>query len=80
LAVLLSPAEWERLARTAELGRHLAQALGQRADILDEIAAGETHPVMAAFGLWQDEEDLSELASEIERNRQSQPPRPALTP
>jgi prevent-host-death family protein len=80
LAVLVSSAEWERMARTAALGQHLAQALGQTPEILDEIAAGTTHPIMAAFGLWQNEEDLADLASEIERNRQNQPLRPPLTP
>jgi hypothetical protein len=58
----------------------LAQALSQSTEILAEIAAGQTHPVMAAFGLWQYEEDLAELATEIERNRQNLRPRSTLTP
>lgn len=80
LAVLISPAEWERLQRTAELGSHLAQALGQDPAILKAIADGELHPLMAAFGVWREEEDLAALSDEIEHNRASQPGRPALTP
>lgn len=80
LAVLISPAEWERLQRTAELGSHLAQVLGQDPAILATIADGEMHPIMAAFGLWRAEEDLADLSDEIVRNRASQPERPTLAP
>ena len=76
LAVLISSAEWERLQRTAELGSHLAQALGQDPAILAAIAEGTLHPIMAAYGLWRDAEDLADLAEEIEHNRANQPQRP----
>lgn len=74
---MISPAEWERLQRTAQLGSHLAQALGQDPAILAAVAEGTLHPIMAAFGLWRDEEDLADLAGEIERNRAGQSQRPA---
>ena len=80
LAVLISPAEWERLQRTAELGNHLAQALGQDPAILAAIAEGTVHPIMAAFGLWRNEDDLADLASEVEHSRAGQLPRPTLEP
>lgn len=80
LAVLVSPVEWERLRRTAQLGNHLAQALGQDPTILEAVAQGELHPIMAAFGLWRDAEDLDDLSDQITRNRATQPERPALTP
>jgi prevent-host-death family protein len=80
LAVLVSAGEWERLQRTAELGQHLAQALGQDPELLGAIAAGEAHPLMAAFGLWQHEEELAGLSDEVARNRMAQPPRPAAVP
>lgn len=80
LAVLISPTEWERLQRTAELGSYLAQALGQDPAILAAIADGEAHPIMAAYGLWQAEDDLADLSDGTMRNRASQPERPALTP
>jgi prevent-host-death family protein len=80
LAVLISPAEFARLQRTAELGNHLAQALGQDPALLEAIAEGSVHPIMAAYGLWQAEENLDDLAGEIERNRAAQPERPALKP
>lgn len=80
LAVLISPGEWERLQRTAEMGQMLAQALGQDSAILDAVAAGTAHPIMAAFGLWQEEEDLADLAADVADNRVGQPDRtpPAL--
>ena len=48
--------------------------------ILAAIAEGTVHPIMAAFGLWRDADDLADLADEIERNRANQPERPALEP
>ncbi len=80
LAVLISADEWERLQRSAELGSHLAQALGQDPALLAAVAEGTVHPIMSAFGLWQDEEELASLAGEIERNRSSQPQRPVAAP
>jgi hypothetical protein len=61
------------------LAKLLAQAaaLGQNAEVLEAIAAGKVHPVMAAFGLWAGEEELQGLADEIAANREGQPQRPA---
>jgi prevent-host-death family protein len=80
LAVLVSSAEWEKLQRTAALGHHLAQSLGQDPHILAAIAEGKMHPIMAAFGLWQEEEELADLSIEIAENRMNQPQRPAIAP
>jgi hypothetical protein len=35
----------------------------------ERVHAGEVHPAMAAFGLWVDEADLTNLADEIAANR-----------
>ncbi len=71
LAAIISAGELERLDRATEVTRRLAQALGQSTDLLEEIEAGEAHPAMAAFGLWKDEDDLSDLEACISENRQS---------
>ena len=78
LAVLLSTAELAHLERNAQLAHRLASALGQDADLLTQIEAGEVHAAMLAFGLWQDEPDLEELETDIYTNRQQQPERPNL--
>ena len=79
LAVLISAADLERLERAAQMGRHLALALGQDPERLAQIERGELHPAMAAFGLWQDEPDLAGLSDEIANNRQDQPERTDLS-
>lgn len=75
VAALIGVNEWERLQRTNRTARQLALALGQQAELLQRIEAGEVHPVMAAFGLWRDEDDLASLAEEIRKNRREQPDR-----
>ncbi|MCX6050147.1 MAG: type II toxin-antitoxin system prevent-host-death family antitoxin [Chloroflexi bacterium] len=77
MAVLISAADLERLERRAQLGQRLALALGQDIQILEQIEQGDLHPVMAAYGLWRDEEDLATLTDEITLNRQNQAARPA---
>ena len=76
LAALISAGELERLERSAEITRRLAQTLGQSAKLLEEIEAGKVHPAMAAFGLWKDEEDLDDLETQIINNRQRVSSRP----
>jgi hypothetical protein len=49
----------------------LALALGQDETVLREIEAGQAHPAMAAFGLWEDDE-LDQLGVEIYANRERQ--------
>jgi prevent-host-death family protein len=71
VAVILSPAEYERMQRTVSTARRLALALGQDQALLEEIEAGRVHPAMAAFGLW-DSEELDEIAAELEANRARQ--------
>jgi len=34
------------------------------------IEVGKVHRAMATFGLWQDEEDLDDLETQIIKNRQ----------
>lgn len=69
VAVLLSPADLERLERTAHMAQRLALALGQDRALLEKIERREVHPAMAAFGLWRDEPDLAELDQEIRAER-----------
>ena len=76
LAALISAGELERLERSAEITRRLAQTLGQSSTLLEEIEAGKVHPAMAAFGLWKDEEDLDDLEAQIINNRQRASSRP----
>jgi hypothetical protein len=64
---------------TREEVYRLALALGQSAELLEQIEAGEAHPIMAAFGLWANEEDLADLADEIYANRERQIPRTGVT-
>ena len=71
VAVLVGPQDLERLERTAEAARRLALALGQSAEILKEIEAGEAHPAMAAYGLWKGPE-LEALTAEVYANRDNQ--------
>lgn len=59
----------ERLERSADLLRRLAQALGQSEAILAEIASGAEHPITAAFGLMADQPEWDETVAEIYRQR-----------
>jgi len=75
VAVLLSVDELERLERTSQAVYQRALALGQSAELLKQIETGEVHPIMAAYGLWEDEDDLADLTDEIYANRERQTPR-----
>jgi prevent-host-death family protein len=79
MAVLISATDLERLERTAQMGHHLALALGQDPDLLAQIERGELHPAMAAFGLWQGDPNLADLSDEITTNRHQQPERANLS-
>ena len=76
VAALIGAEELDRLERSTEITRRLAQALGQSAELLAKIDAGKVHPAMAAFGLWKDEEDLDDLEAQIIRNRRRKSSRP----
>ena len=76
LAALISAGDLERLERSAEITRRLAQTLGQSSMLLEKIEEGKVHPAMAAFGLWQDEEDLDDLETQIINNRRRGSSRP----
>ncbi len=71
VAVLINPAELERLERSARAARRLAFALGQDGAILEQVKRRKLHPAMAAYGLWRDDPDLLSLADDIETERQS---------
>jgi prevent-host-death family protein len=72
IAVLIGVSELERLERMSQAADQLALALGQDPELLERIKAGEAHPIMAAFGLWRDEQDLATLTDEIYANRRLQ--------
>ena len=78
VAALIGTTELERLERTSRAARRLALALGQGETILDKIERRELHPAMAAYSLWWDEADLSELADEIAAERLKPPIRPNI--
>jgi prevent-host-death family protein len=77
VAVLIGAADLERLERGWQAARRLALALGQSAELMQQVEAKEVHPAMAAFGLWRDEADLEGLADEIDEDRR-QATRPGL--
>jgi prevent-host-death family protein len=75
VAVMINPAELERLERASRSARRLALALGQDSALLEKIERREAHPAMAAFGLWRDEVDLADLSEEITAERSQSPRR-----
>jgi prevent-host-death family protein len=75
LAAIISIKDLEGLEGARRTTRLLALALGQDPAVLDQIESRQLHPAMAAYGLLKDEEDLSDLADEIYKNRRSQPDR-----
>ncbi len=75
VAILISPADLERLDRATQTARRLAMALGQDAALLAEIERREAHPAMAGFGLWADEPELDALVENIYQARQQAPRR-----
>jgi prevent-host-death family protein len=77
LAAIIGAGELARLERSAEIARRLAQTLGQSRKILESIETGKTHPAMAAYGLWKDEDDLADLEETVKKHRgrpSSRPP------
>jgi len=70
VATLVSPAELERLERSANMAYRLALALGQNAALLEAVERHEVHPAMSAFGLWADAE-FENLTDEIYAGRKS---------
>jgi hypothetical protein len=62
LAVLINLGEFKRLELAVQTGFHLTQAFSQDEALLECIRRGETHPVMAAFGLWRAADDLEKFA------------------
>jgi prevent-host-death family protein len=72
VAVLLSHEELARLEQAAQMARHLALSLGQDEALLKQVEDQELHPAMAAFGLWRDEPEFSDLSETILRERHIQ--------
>jgi prevent-host-death family protein len=79
VAVLIGSGDLERLERLSETAQRLAVLLGQDTDLLEQVEAEIIHPAMAAFGLWQDAEDLATLADEIVTNRERPSSRAEVT-
>lgn len=69
-AAVISVGDLQRLERSAEVTRRLARTLGQSPKLIEELKMGKVHPAMAAFGLWKDEDNLSDLEKQIMNNRQ----------
>jgi hypothetical protein len=69
-AAVISVGDLQRLERSAEVTRRLACTLGQSPKLIEELKMGKVHPAMATFGLWKDEDDLSDLEKQIMNNRQ----------
>ena len=69
LAAIIGAGELARLERSAEIARRLAQTLGQSKELLERIESGKVHPAMAAYGLWQEEDDLVDLEETVKKNR-----------
>ena len=69
IAALVGADVRERLERSADLMRRLAQALGQSETVLAEIASGVAHPITAAFGLMADQPEWDDTVVEIYRQR-----------
>jgi prevent-host-death family protein len=78
VAALIGSAELQRLQRASQTAGRLALALGQRQELLDKVEWQELHPLMAAFGLWQSQPDLEDLAQEIVKARQLPSERPDI--
>ncbi|MEA3440296.1 MAG: type II toxin-antitoxin system Phd/YefM family antitoxin [Chloroflexota bacterium] len=78
VAALVNVDELQRLERSAQAARRLALALGQDASVLEAIESGTVHPIMAAYGLWADDDDLVELDERIYANRRQQAVRPGM--
>ncbi|MCL4490062.1 MAG: type II toxin-antitoxin system prevent-host-death family antitoxin [Chloroflexi bacterium] len=69
LAALVSVAELERLEQLSRSPYSSARSLGQQEKLLNQIEAGQLHPAMAAFGLWQDEDELDDLTEQVYANQ-----------
>jgi len=78
LAAIIGVGELVRLEHSAEIVRCLAQTLGQSKKLLESIEAGRVHPAMAAYGLWEDENDLAEMDEKVKKNRQRPSSRPRV--
>lgn len=78
VAAIIAAGELARLERSAEIARRLAQTLGQSSKLLEEIESGKVHPAMAAYGLWQDEDDLATLEAKITEDRGRPSSRPQV--
>ena len=78
LAAIIGAGELARLEHSAEIARRLAQTLGQSKELLESIESGKVHPAMAAYGLWKEEDDLSDLEEAVKKNRTRSSSRPKV--
>jgi antitoxin (DNA-binding transcriptional repressor) of toxin-antitoxin stability system len=80
VAALIGVSELQGLERLSAAGNKFALALGQSEELVAEIDEGEARPAMAAFSLWEDEDDLEALTGEIYANRRRQGSRREVKP
>ncbi len=78
VAVLIGPDELERLERSAQAAQRLALALGQDEALLRQVEARQTHPIMAAYGLWGSDPSFDHLVEDLYQSRSSAPNRPEV--
>jgi antitoxin (DNA-binding transcriptional repressor) of toxin-antitoxin stability system len=78
LAAIIGAGDLARLERSAVIAHRLAQALGQSKKLLESIEAGKVHPAMAAYGLWKDEDDLTDLNETVKKDRRHPSSRPKI--
>ena len=57
------------MERSAKIARRLARILSRPKKLLESIENGDAHPVMAAYGLLKNEDDLTGLEETV-KNRQ----------
>lgn len=77
IAVLINPFELGKMGRASRAARRLALALGQDEALLAQKERRETHPAMAAFGLWK-EPSLDHFIEKVYASREHAPNRPGV--
>ncbi|MFC1466748.1 MAG: type II toxin-antitoxin system Phd/YefM family antitoxin [Candidatus Brachytrichaceae bacterium NZ_4S206] len=79
VAALIGADDLARLEGRKQAAIRLGHAFGQREAILRKIAAGELHPIMAAYGLWADQPEWDDLVAETYKQRRRKHKRPAVS-
>lgn len=69
VAAIIGPEDFGRLDKRRAKAIQMSRALGQREDILKQIEAGEVHPLMAAYGLFEDQPEWDDVVDLAYKNR-----------